>query len=85
MVGRFERRDVQRAMGNVVNKKIKIIKMEKWREEINKKGGIDIYCKCLRVVHTPLFASADGAWSLILMPMRRGSLWTPTGSIISTG
>jgi len=25
----------------------------------------------------PSFASADGAWPWILMPMRRGSLWTP--------
>lgn len=44
VVGRFERGNVQRAMGNVVNKKIKIIKngeVER-REEINKKGGIDI-------------------------------------------
>jgi len=73
-------------MGNVVNKKIKIMKIEKWRKEINKKGGIDILLlQVSKGVHTPLFSSADGAWSWILMPMGRGSLWTPTGSIISTG
>jgi len=39
-VGRFEQRNVQRAVGNVVNKKQK--NFEKWRKEIIKKGGTDI-------------------------------------------